>query len=814
MNSFRAIVLILVLVTAPSDLRPQAATGTINGVVKDTTGAVIPGVTVTDTEQQTGIAVSVKSLHDGAFIIPNLAPADYRLEVEATGFKRLVISGLKVNVGAVLTQDMVLEIGVTTESIQVTGRTSLVETTSGGVGATVQVSHVLEMPLVDRNVFKLVDLVPGAFTSAGGVSIGGGRIQSGLYQVDGVNNTRGGLGATSIEMTPPVESMQEFKVEVNSFGAELGHSAAGAVNAVTKSGANQFHGGLYEFVRNDKFDARGWGADALPPLRRNNFGGVIGGPIIRNRTFFFYNLDYLIQHDGVTKTRNVGLLEWRKGDFSTATRDAGGRAAAVPIYDPDTGAGTFLAPRNTTPFPDNIIPTSRLDPIAVRAMTYLPAPNRPSDNPFSFAGNWQENTVNTTTRGYSTARIDHEWTAKTKIFGRYILTMPEDNLTGYSRGYGIADPDGVTIQNRRQNLALNMTHLFTPTRFVNLTAGVNRVFIDRKSGDCCDTNYAKQFGIPNVPGEVFPLFSFGGGLIPVGAIGAAGNANRIASFANWDYVANFTDIHGKHTLKYGGQYSRFNGNDHSRPTPSGNWTSNGMYTRGVNATGGNVANTGTNLADFLLGRLSQITVEVSPSIGRRFQYYAAYLQDDWRITPRLILNFGLRYDTENPAYEVAGRMNNFDPYTPNPLAGTGDIPQGAIGVVTFPNRNGKGKYLWNWNKLNFAPRFGFAWRVFGNNDTVVRGGFGIFYGDAYDREIIQELRLGFGNLYQGRIPVPSRLRDGIQPGVLDDIPVAQLTPTFGVRGTQYEASAIQYLDPQRKTSYSENFNLTIQILDG
>ena len=806
----RAALFAVLLLFLPAQLRPQFASGSITGVVKDPTGAVIPAANVTAVEQQTGIAVSVKSLHDGAFLVPNLAPATYRLTGESAGFKRLTIDGLKVDVGATLTQDLVLEIGGTTESIEVTGHTSLVETANGEVGTTVQVSHVLEMPLVDRNVFNLVNLVPGSFSSAGGVSIGGGRIQSGLYMVDGVNNTRGGLGTTTIELSPPVESMQEFRVEVNNFGAEFGHTAAGVVNAVTKSGTNQFHGSAYEFIRNDKFDARGWGADALPPLRRNNFGGVIGGPIRKNKTFFFYNVDYLIQLDGVTKTRNVGLPAWRTGDLSTATRDAGGRAAPVVIYDPNTGSGTFTNPLNTTPFPNNIIPTARLDPVAVKAVTYLPAPNRVPNDPFNQTGNWQENTVNKTTRGYHTFRVDHELSDKTKFFARYILTQPDDNVTGYSKGYGIADPDGLIIHNRRQNLAVNLTHLFSPTRFVNLTAGVNRVFIDRKSGDCCATDFGKLFGLPNVPGEAFPLFSFGGGLVPVAAIGAAGNANRIASFTNWDYIANFTDIHGQHTLKYGVQYSRFGANDHSRASPGGTWVSNGQYTRGVTATGAAVANTGANLADFLLGRLSSITASVSPSIGRRLQYYAGYIQDDWRVTPRLTLNFGLRYETENPAYEVAGRMNNFDPYAPNPLAGTGDIPAGAIGVVTFPNLNGQGKYLWNWNKLNFAPRFGFAWRPFGNNDTVVRGGFGIFYGDAYDREIIQELRLGFGTVYTARIPVPSVLKDGIPAGALDDVPKSQLTPTFGIRGTPFETSQIQYLDPNRKTPYSENFNLTIQ----
>lgn len=681
----------LMLVTLTPQAWPQFASGTITGVVKDSTGAVIPGASVTVTEMQTGAAIKVTTQHDGGFIAPNLAPAIYRLAAEVGGFKRLVIEGLKVDVGSVLTQDLVLEIGTTAESIQVNGRTSLVETSNGAVGTTVQVSHVLEMPLVDRNVFNLVNLVPGAYSSAGLVSIGGGRLQTAQALVDGVNNTRGGLGANGIELSPPVESMQEFKVEVNSFGAEFGHTNGGVVNAVTRSGSNQFHGNLYEFLRNDKLDAAGWGVDSLPPLRRNNFGGSLGGPIRKNKTFFFYNLDYLIVHDGVTNTRNAGLPAWRSGDFSTATRDAGGRAAAVIIYDPGTGSGTFGTPINTTPFPNNIIPTSRLDPVAVKAMAYLPAPNRAPNNPFNNTGNWQENTINSITRAYHTIRLDHELRQKTKVFARYILTQPETNLTGYAQGYGAADPLGVLIDTRRQNLALNMTHLFSPTRFMSFTAGVNRVFVDRKSGDCCDTNYGRMLGLPNTPGEVFPRFNFNGGLVPVDAIGAVGNANRIASFSNWDYIANFTDIRGKHTLKYGLQYSRFNGNDHSRASPGGIWTSNGQYTRGINASGAAVANTGANLADFLLGRLSSITAAVSPSIGRRFQNYGAYFQDDWRIAPRLTLNLGLRYDTENPAYEVAGRMNNFDPWVPNPLAGTGDIPANAIGVVTFPNRNGQGK---------------------------------------------------------------------------------------------------------------------------
>lgn len=800
----------MLFVLLASTIWAQGGLGGISGSVRDESGAVVEGAVVTAEDAQTRVRTATRSQADGHFTLPLLQTGTYRLIGERQGFKRLVIDGLKISVDTVVTQDVVLRVGTVAESVEVKGETSLVETTSGAVGTTVQVTHVLEMPLVDRNLFNLVNLVPGSFTSGGDVSIGGGRLQSALAMVDGVNNTRGGLGVTNVEMAPPVDSMQEFKVEVSGYGAELGHSAAGVVNAVTKSGTNNFHGSFYEFLRNDKLDARGWAADSKPPLRRNNYGGTIGGPIRRNRTFFFFNLDGLRVSEGVTKTRSVGLPAWRSGDFSTLTRDAGGRAAPVVVYDPATGTGSFTNPIATTPFPNNIIPPNRLDPVAIKAVAYLPSPNRTPDNPFNQSGNWQENTVNTTTRDYYTTKVDHELTAKTRMFARYILSTPEDTLTGYAKGFGVADPDGLLIHNRRQNLALNATHLFSATRFLNVTAGFNRVYIHRGSGDCCDTNYASQLGLPNLPGEVFPRFNFNGGTVGVGAIGAAGNANRIATFTNFDYIANFTEVHGAHTLKFGVQFSTFNGNDLSRTSPSGVWSSNGQYTRGVQPNGAVIANTGANLADFMIGRLNSITVQVSPGIGKRIQYYGGYLQDDWRVTPRLTLNLGLRYETETPAYEVAGRTNNFNPYKPNPLAGTGDIPAGAMGVVDFPNRNSNDRYLWNWNKLNFAPRFGFAWRVFGTNDTVVRGGFGIFFGNQYDRQIIQEQRNGFDTNYQGRFPLSTTLSQGIPANALNPIPESALVPTFGTRGTAYPTSVAQYLDPYRKTPYSENFNLTVQ----
>src|SRR5579872_1353714 len=243
------LLLVLLFSLSPRLFAQGGATGAITGRVSDSTGAVIPAAVISAVNEKTGLSITVKTQSDGAFLIPQLSPGSYRLTGEAAGFKRLIISGLAVDVETTLTQDLVLEVGGTAEKIEVQGQASLVETASGGVGTLVSVNHVLEMPLVDRNVFSLVNLVPTAVLNAGYLEIGGGRTQSAMAMVDGVQNTRGGLAVTNIELSPPVDSMQEFKVEVSTFGAEYGHTAAGLVNAVTKAGTNTFHGSLYEFVR-------------------------------------------------------------------------------------------------------------------------------------------------------------------------------------------------------------------------------------------------------------------------------------------------------------------------------------------------------------------------------------------------------------------------------------------------------------------------------------------------------------------------------------------------------------------------------------
>ena len=794
----------------------QGAVGTTNGTVSDATGAVIPGAQIMIVNAETGVATPTETGINGAYAIPNMPPGEYNISASADGFKTVEVNGLRLNVASEISQSFALEVGAVTETVEVSAEQLQIQTTSGSVGSTVSTEQIQELPLPNRDIFNLVNLVPGAFRSEsnGNISIGGGRTRSAGSFIDGVNNTRGGLGVQNVEMAPPVDSMQEFKVEVNSMGAEYGRSSAGVVQALTRSGSNSWHGSIYHFIRNDALDAAGWNQDFQPKLRRNNGGLSIGGPIEKNKTFVFYNIDVYREVVGAIRTRSVGLPEFRTGNFSRGTQNRGGQAVLVPIFDPLTRqAGPINNPRGTTQFPNNTIPLDRLDPVAVQVASYLPDPNRVPNNLNNLSGNWRESANRDRNRDYHTFRIDHNQTENWRMFLRMILTEPDDTLNGYTSGYGVADPNGLFILNRRQNWGLNNTYTFNPSFFVTSIIGFNRVSVDRKSGDCCETNYAELFGIPGLEkgGEVFPRMNIQGGRgVPMTQLGAAGNANRIAVFTNFDYEANFTKISGNHTFKFGGKYTAYQGNEVSRPQPSGAWRPTGNFTRFRGLTGGRNANTGITFADFMLGHIWNLDTRVAPGIGKRIKYYSGYFQNDWRATPRLTLNFGVRYETETPIYEVGGRMNGFCQFCPHPLAGQNGIPEDAIGRVLFPNRDGTGKYLWQWDWNNLAPRFGFAYRLKEDSSMVLRGGFGIFFGNPYDRNSIQPGRAGFDNIFRRRGGLRTYLRDGVPAGALDDIPEADLNGGFGAVGTRFATSTIQFWDEARVLPYSQNFNLTLQ----
>lgn len=810
----------------PSFVWAQGSRGSITGVVKDSTGAVVPNVTVKVTQTTTGIAYNGETQANGAYFMPNLNPGTYTVTVEAKGFKKLTVDNLKVDVATTLTQDLVLQVGQVSETVEVTATSNLVETTSNSVGTTINQTQVMELVIPDRNIFNLVNLTPGAWanTSKGRgmqVSLGGGRNQTQRATIDGIDNTRGGNGVNNVEMTVPVESVQEFRVQTNNMSAEHGFSGGGVLNVVTRSGSNQFHGSLYEFIRNDKFDAVGWGNTTKQKLRRNNYGAAIGGPIRKDHTFFFFNWDKMKSITANTQFFDVGLPEWRTGNFSTARRDAGGSGVAVPIYDPETGTGTFTRPLATLLFPGNVIPTSRLDPVAVKMLALYPTANRPANNSFNQQGNFAENLPANSYENYYIGRIDHELTSKTKMYGRYIITGPYGNDGGESPsgawgGYGRKNKE----TNRQQHFVLNFTHLFSPTFFANVTTGFFRWRQTTQAGcSWCGVDYASQVGFTGTykgdKGTTLPNMGLGTGTVPLSSLG--GGPDRFANGTHSTINADFTKIRGPHTWKFGFAFDKLNNNMMNNQSGAGQFSFDGHYTRGVDANGVFINNTGINMADFLLGRITTGLLAVMPPLGRRSFHTGAYFQDDWRVSSRLTLNIGMRWDTQNPVHAVDDRYSNFNPNLVSPLAGTGDIPAGARGVMEFQGRNGLGTYLWNWDKKTFGPRFGFAWRMFGTNETVLRGGYGIFFGPPLtagaDGAGTSGLNgggtLGFGANWTVNDPA-FRLRDGIPAGSTLSPPRSAWTPEFGQRGTPYAQSAMFFYDKDGAYPYTQNVNLTLQ----
>ena len=796
----------------------QGAGGTINGTVTDSTGAVIPGASIEVTNVENGGVTNTETGVNGVFYLPNMPVGQYNIAAESDGFKRAEVANIRLNVASEIQQSFILEIGAVTEVVEVSAAQVQVQTTSGSVGSAVQIEQMIELPLAGRNIYNLVNLVPGAYKRGNTVSIGGGRSQSAGSYIDGVENSRGGLGVQNIEMVPPIDSMQEFKVEVNAMGAEYGRSSAGVVQAVTRSGTNEFHGSLYWFTRNDIFDAYSWrktlDADGNPrktKLRRNNGGFSIGGPIVKNRTFFFFNPDMLFNPRTLQRQRNVGDPRWRTGDFSTANRSFRGAPVPQYIWDPMTAtAGSEIQPRLAQRFPNNRIPASRFDPIGVKILSYVPdpTPGRVPTNPNNLAGNWVQNVGANTTRWYHTGKVEHVFSQKWRSAIRTIIN-PQTVDNEYTEGYGPADPNGRLNKLDRYNWSWINTYTFSPQFFVSVTSGINRVFVNNLGGDCCETNYADLLGIPGLEkgGEAFPRVAFNS-RVPMTPVGA-GYAHRIAAFTTWNWEAQFTKIVGNHTFKFGGKYNSYHGNETARQTPSGNWVFNGWFTRNHRATGNGSPNTGIGMADLLLGRARTVTSRISNSLGKRIKYWGGNFQDDWRVTPRLTLNMGFRYEVETPIYEVAGRMNGFCPYCAHPLAGQNGIPENAIGRVLFPNRDGTGKYLWNWDTNNIAPRFGFAYRLREDASAVLRGGFGIFYGNPYDRNAIQPGRAGFDLIFR-RLNNLVYFREGVPAGALDDIPDEELNGGFGSIGTRFPTSTIQFWDQAREMPYSQNFNLTLQ----
>ena len=791
----------------------QSGDSAIAGGVKDPTGSAVPTARVAVKNVKTGVQLSTLTNDDGLFRIGGLVPGEYQLEVDAVGFDHVVRGPIIVAVSQTIALDVALQVGKQNDMVTVTEGTPMIQTQSSNVAQVVSQAMLDGLPLPNRAASSLAALAPSVVMIDSGVgtaenypvfSVAGGRARNQSFTLDG-GNVSNAVGLTRPQQLTslPVDAMQEFKIIANTYSAEFGHSTGGVIAMSTRSGTNAFHGSLFESLQNDALNARNYFAVNRPPVRLNQYGGTFGGPIRKDKTHFFVTWEETRQITSFDLTSTVPTLANRAGDFSDL-HTASGRL--VPIYDPATGSSAA----SRQPFAGNIIPSSRFDPVALAATAYFPLANRAgtATNANNFAGS-SRNLLN---RDIVVGRLDHQFRPSDLVTARYYINDANTNNSG-TYGVPVADPLADITDVRVQSILGAYTHVFSPTvtgdfRYTYL----RRKFIDSRPGQ--GDNLAAKLGLSGVSDAAFPAFNIPGYGVPGGFVagnvtvpstGAAlGNPTAVyriqTPITDQQFLGSLSSFRGRHSLKVGAEY-RMGANDEIRDRGSaGNFTFSPLYTDqpGSSSTSGNA------LASFLLGEVNSASIQVSDKIPSRASYLALYIQDDWRITDRLTLNAGLRWEVEFPRWVVGNKMNSFDPLAINPVSGT-------PGVVTFAGVNGTPTraFATDWN--NVGPRLGFAYRLPGASGTVIRGGAGIFYGPTVSNTIGDTASLGFSTsasyvAAQAETQSVLQLRNGFPAAARQP-----LTSAFGAVALGQKANtAVSFFNPRQVAPISYQYNLGVQ----
>jgi hypothetical protein len=766
-------------------------TAQITGRIVDPTGAVVPSAQVNVLNVETGNHYPAHANDGGYFTVARLDPGRYQVEVKAAGFKPVARSGIVLQVEQVARVDFTLELGNVGERVEVSGAAPLVESETSSLGQVINNKSIVEMPLNGRNAWDLAKLSGATvYVSAIGdageipvVSMAGGRTKSQEFFLDGGSVQKSGLATAQAELEPMVDAVEEFKVVTNNYAAEYGRSASGVFVAVTRSGTNQYKGEVFEFFRNSAMDARNFFATTKAPLHYNQFGGTLGGPIRKDKTHFFAALETTKSGTGSTQILTLPTAAEKAGDFSGVLNAQG---KVIPIYNPFTTRGN---PAIRDPFPNNVIPASLFDPVAVKAGSYYPLPNQPGT--ITGASNYNVNLDAMRTQYHGTMRVDHIVGENDRVYVRYVNQhnyTPQANVYPEPAASGIG-PVTRNINNLAQTYLASWIHTFSPTLLNDLkfsgTGQVRDITHASYNG-----NWPSKLGLNGVGDESFPV------LTPQG-FNALGSANVFRAQTNpyWQILENVNYFRGSHSFKMGYEYRGQVTTDQFDTAPTGNFT---FPSQGTGLPGN--AATGNGYAAFLLGFTGNMTLTKAAPFRMHNWAMAGYFQDDWKISPRLTLNLGVRYDVETGRASDNNMQSSFDLAQINPAAG---VP----GVVTFAGVNGAPNSDFNADKNNFAPRVGFAWRPFGDEKTVVRGGFGVFYGNPDDLGFNNSAVLGFAT--QALLVSPDAnvtpalyLKDGVQ-GV--HTPTAQdRTPSFGI------GSGVDFYQRQRASPYSMQSNFGIQ----
>ena len=730
MKRFLCVLAVVLLVSAVA-LHAQTTNGSIQGTVTDPSGATVGGASVTGRNLDTGLTQATTTTDAGNYSLPNLPPGRYSVTVEAPNMKKYSREGVTVATATTVSLDVPMQVGAVSDSVTVTADALQLQTATSDIGATVQSSLVANLPLAVsgtiRNPVQFIELVPGF---VGGVDNNPGSNSSDDFKVNG--GQEGGtdilVDGVSISLVSPntqwnkgvsSDAVQEFKVLQSNFSPEYGESGDGIISLTMKSGTNELHGSAYDYLRNTALDANSWTNNLLGSKRsvdrQNDFGATIGGPVYipklyngKNKTFFFFAYEGFRFQNGGTGTASFPNEDFRKGNFSALL-------PATQLYDPTTHAAI---PGNILTNDPNFTPST----VMTKVFGLLPATNG------SLTDNVTNHTVSSTTANLFDVRIDHSLSEKHRISGGFDY---DNTRTGGSSDLGPIF--GSHLPQRTRYARVTDNYVFTPTLVNQLLFGFSRRY-RAEVADSLGQGYPDKIGLKGVRNTTFPCIKFTGSpyqevLNNCGDSEFADNVYQVNDGVSW--------IKGKHNFKFGGEVRMLQFNVRRLTQASGEFDFNAHQT---SSAGGATGTGGNPVASSLFGLVDTAVLNYGSFSGVRYKDFSFYAQDSFKVTSRLTLNYGLRYDIDLPASEAFQRFSAVDPKLANPGAGN------ILGAYTYfgsgSGRNGRTRPQDTYKKA-FGPRIGFAYSI--NDKTVLRGGYGIFYQPLKEGSFADQDGLGFFN---------------------------------------------------------------------
>jgi hypothetical protein len=829
----------------------QESRGTIVGRVADTTGAVLPGVKIEINNTATNVTTTATSNEEGRFSAPFLLPGTYRVTAEKTGFKRFVQPGVEVRVSETVELNLSLPAGEVTEAVEIAATTPLLDTAGSSLGQVIDERRVQELPLFSGNPMELTLIATGVVNSTdmrlrkAGFnnapsqfsSDGNGQFNND-FTIDGIpNNFPVGNGQSRVAFSPPVYSVKEFKIQTSSYDATVGRTIGALTNVNTASGGNGLHGEFHLWERNSFLDAANFFNNKNNTKRTSygdhRFGASAGGPVWlpklydgRDKTFWYFAWESNRWSDSGSLTATVPTAKQRQGDFSDLLKASlnPSNLAVHPyqIFNPFTTRPAATAGRfQRDPFPNNIIPTNLLNPLALKILSFYPLPNQAGTA--DGRNNYFQAYKILESYDVYMARFDHAFSERHRMFARvhYDTWTERKGLTGNT--FYSTDVNGIQLNRNNAGLALDDVYSFSPTFVTNVRYGITyQKFPERRYSQ--GTDLASLGFSPNLISQLadaslaaVPRIQFGGyAALSPWESGDGTNTGLIHSFANTN-----TWLLGKHNLRFGTDIRFYRSFGNRFPTdiaPDFNFGTSAAFLRGPldNAA---AAPIGQDLGAFLLG-IPAGSMSRNASFAAQDKFFGFFLQDDFKLSSKLTLNVGLRYELETPITErfdrlVAGfAFDQSNPleaaaranYALNPIPELPAAQFRVLGGLQYVNQNGNGRSPFKGEKNNFLPRFGLAWQPF--EKLVVRGGYGIFY-DTLGVNTTAPIQTGFSQ----STPIQASLDNGqtYVATFANPFPNGLIAPPGSSSGLLTNiGQAVSFFDPNLKQAYAQRWSLGIQ----